>query len=320
MNNQIASNLWAYCSWNFGKGTHANPGINVFFWASYDFMYGSASDRNGKYYNGDTRYATLDTHTFIHEMGHIFGLEDYYDYNNLAKISGGFSMQDYNVGGHDPFSLITLGWANPIIPTESCEITIGDFQSTKDVILISPDTVSSSFDKYILLEYYTPTGLNEFDVQHKLNNAYPNGTKTKGIRAWLVDARLIEYKGDDLTKSFVNSITKDDYMYDYAFGNTTNSGEIVAHNGAACQKFYSLTYANYNQNQLLRNNYKETYVSTSYFSEDSLFLEGDVLTKSKLEGQFFDTETNNFYGNFDSFSIIVKEIGESTATIDFIKY
>ena len=105
-NNSTVSNLWAYCNWTRLDKNTLLPTVNVFLWASYVFMYGSnvASERTGQfgYYSGDTRYCNIDTHTYIHEMGHIFGLTDYYDYSQSYSPAGGFSMQDRNIGGHDP--------------------------------------------------------------------------------------------------------------------------------------------------------------------------------------------------------------------------
>ena len=117
-------NFWAYTGW-VGDASRRNvedPYPNVFHWASYDFMYGdNAYEHTGfGYGGGDTTYVEIDTHTFIHEVGHVFGLDDYYDYSGQYVPAGGYSMQDYNVGAHDPYSVMALGWADPFIPTSSC--------------------------------------------------------------------------------------------------------------------------------------------------------------------------------------------------------
>ena len=142
-------------------------------------MYSSdkASQRTGKssYGNGDTRYCNVDAHTFIHEMGHVLGLQDYYDYDGIGTAVGGFTMQDNNVGGHDPYSVIAYGWAQPYIPTNTVTLTINDFQSSHDVVLLANHTVNSPFDEYLLVELYTPTGLNKFDTDYRYKYYYPQG-------------------------------------------------------------------------------------------------------------------------------------------------
>ena len=51
--NNSYKNLWAYCSWLQGISSISSPKANAFFWASYDFMYGSstASSRAGTNFN-----------------------------------------------------------------------------------------------------------------------------------------------------------------------------------------------------------------------------------------------------------------------------
>ena len=59
----------------------------------------------------------------------------------------------------------------------------------------SPNSSNSPFDEYLLLEYYTPTGLNKFDCDYSYHYPYdyPQGPKASGIRVWHVDARLAKY-------------------------------------------------------------------------------------------------------------------------------
>ena len=97
LENDNYSNLWAYCYWvqEESEKNTTNPGSNAFFWASYDFMYSSdkSRTRTGKtnYGGGDTSHCNIDAHTYTHEMGHMFGLEDYYDYSGQFQPAGGFS-------------------------------------------------------------------------------------------------------------------------------------------------------------------------------------------------------------------------------------
>ncbi len=54
--------------------------------------------------------------TLIHEMGHAFGLPDYYDYQKGIGPDGGvggLDIMDANVGNHNAFSRWLLGWIDP---------------------------------------------------------------------------------------------------------------------------------------------------------------------------------------------------------------
>ena len=271
------NNMWAYCYWVQDTKTTANPIANVFFWASYDFMYDSNNclDRTGKSYsNGDCSHSTIDTHTFIHEMGHVFGLEDYYDYASVTNPAGGFSMQDWNVGGHDAYSLMAFGWADPYIPTTSCEITIQDFQSSRDVILLTPswNSYNSPFDEYLLLELYTPTGLNKFDSDYKYKDSYVRGPTVAGIRLWHVDARLVNGYGNFTVNANTSS------GVNHALNNTSD------YNERPCDAGYS--YQKYNILQLIRNSTSATYTTNKDIVGTDLFKQGSSFDMSTFSAQF----------------------------------
>ena len=207
------SNLWAYVYWmqDPSQQNVNYPGPNAYLWASYDFA--NVSSKNARGYP-----IKSDAHAYIHETGHLFGLDDYYDYtvtNN--KPGGGFSMQDNNVGGHDPFSILSLGWGEVIAPTETQTITLKPFQDSKQVILLSEEYKDSIFDEYLLLELYTPTGLNQLDTEYCYQGTYPQGPNAAGIRLWHVDARLA-YKyarGTDVPYSTSQITNKIDTQYYY---------------------------------------------------------------------------------------------------------
>ena len=189
-----AKNMWAYRSsvQNSSLCNVTKPGLNNYFWASCDFVW----------YNYGP-YHTLSTEVLIHETGHGFGIMDYYDYNYLYSPAGCFTMQDYNVCGHDPFSVMSIGWCDPYIPTETTRIQIGAFQKNHDLILLTPEwnSLNSAFDEYLLLELYTSTGLNEFHdengrwIARNMQDRHFVDSEV-GIRLWHVDARLT-YQYDD---------------------------------------------------------------------------------------------------------------------------
>ena len=307
LGNASYENLWAYCNWTQVESNQYAPTANVFFWASYDFMYGkNAIEKTGKssYSRGYTENGvTIDTHCFIHEMGHVLGLDDYYDYSGQYNPAGGFSMQDYNVGGHDPYSVMAYGWADPFIPDKSMTISIRDFQSSHDVILLANHEVSNSpFDEYLLLEYYTPTGLNEFDSKHIYRDSYPQGPSQSGIRLWHVDARLFSYK-------------------EYKFTNNPKLGDVyhaMANTYGRDGTPLGPQYYNYNLLQLIRNDKNETYKPRDNLKQSSLFMAGDKFDISTYKSQFVGGEKmNDGYALGWTFNVV--SINENNAVITLTK-
>ena len=286
-----APNLWAYCYWlqKTEYRSNFNPGPNTFFWASYCFLYGWNTVRQAtghQYYYGDTTHCAIDSHTFIHEMGHVFGLDDYYDYGpNKYSPAGSFSMQDHNVGGHDPFSLMAFGWADPYIPTDSCEIKLRPFATTNDVILLTPqwNEFDSPFDEYLLLELFAPIGTNEFDCLYGYGGDNPGPSMT-GVRVWHVDARLIHcetvsgnvpvFGNDFITDVEYKSI----YGVKTAFTNSVGNEAYGSPLGSAYDKYDLL--------HLIRNSRSARRLNKSGLSNNDLFRNGDTFTMEDFKAQF----------------------------------
>ena len=314
-------NLWAYCFWtqNSSAKNIANPGANAFFWASYDFMYGKnkASSRTGKTYNnGDTSHCNIDTHTYIHEMGHMFGLDDYYDYSYQYNPAGGFSMQDSNVGGHDPFSSFALGWGKAYVPTETMTIDLRPFSETGEMILLTPNynEYNSPFDEYLLLEYYTPTALNEFDTTYQYSGNYPQGSNDSGIRLWHVDARLFYESGN----SFEFTTNPNDPIHELgeAFTNTnyeSGNSEIEGYLSPLGDGYYD-----FNKLQLIRNNTTTNYKVKTDFNSNSLFKAGNSFNMNTYKRQFVNSGKLN--QNIDlGFTFTVDATSSEYATITITK-
>lgn len=343
MNLKTAGNMWAYCYWlaPSGGGTLSRPVPNVFFWASYDFMYDNSTARNragnATYYNGDCSHCNIDAHTYIHEMGHSFGLDDYYDYGDYGySPAAAFSMQDHNIGGHDPFSLMSYGWVDPIIPTESGEISISAFQTNHDVILLTPswNSYDSPFDEYLLLELYTPTGLNYLDSRYSYSGE-DRGPTSCGIRLWHVDARIAyatrfetvqdEYGNQwDSPVYTINQLTSDPNLegarkhQEVAFNNSYMSDDFPSKFGDS--------YETYNLLQMIRSSTSETVLTNSSLKSTNLFTSSKLnnsFSMSKYHNQFpRGTKLNNGLDLGWSFEIksITGDGDDVKATISLIKY
>ena len=319
LENDNASNMWAYCFWlQNNNANKANPQPNAFFWASYDFMYGENKSSISPYHAGDTDYCNLDTHTYIHEMGHMFGLEDYYDYSKQCIPAGGFSMQDYNIGSHDPYSVMALGWAKPFVPSGDCTIELHNFQDSHELIALGVNRIDSPFDEYLLLELYTPTGLNKFDTDHQYNGRYPKGPSFTGIRLWHVDARLLECElnsdGTARALNFTSSI-RSNYYYTQAMKNTyykeggTTNGYISP---------LGQEYADYNLLQLIRKSKAKNYKCNEVISSYDLFSQGDSFEISKYKDQFVNGAKTNAKYDFP-WSFTIKSLNSGSAKIKIEK-
>ena len=331
LNNDNYDNLWAYCYWvqDYSVQNPSNPGVNAFFWASYDFMYGEevASSRSGnRYHAGDTSHCTVDAHTYIHEMGHMFGLEDYYDYSNHSYVpGGGFSMQDFNVGGHDPFSSFALGWGKAYIPSDTATIDLHPFATSGEMILLSPNwnSYNSPFDEYILLEYYTDLGLNELDSTYgymsQYGKDYPMGTKDYGIRVWHVDARLLYTVTGEFSASMITTnprITSGRVVL--LASNTYNDGTEETSYYLSPLADQNSKYASFNILQQIRNDKKSTYKPKDLLSSSTLFKRGDTFQMSDFSKQFVNSSKLN--NNLDlGFKFTVNACNNDKASITVTK-
>lgn len=140
----------------------SNPyNVGAFSWASYDLL-------NDGLENG----ITLDAHTFIHETGHLFGLNDYYDYLAKSSPMSAFTMMDKNICDFDAYSKMILGWKKPYIVKESCTISSSILKSGHPLVVLSNDntiyqkdgiTYFNPFSEYILVEYFD---VEEFSLNH----------------------------------------------------------------------------------------------------------------------------------------------------------
>lgn len=312
-------NLWAYTYWiqNPAYKSTSSPGANAYFWASYDFMYNdkTAFARTGKsnYNNGGiNEHLLVDSHTYVHEMGHVFGLEDYYDYSGQYTPAGGFSMQDANVGGHDPFSCLALGWAEAYVPTENCEVELEPFQTSHKVILLSPsfNNYNSPFDEYLLLELYTPTGLNKFDTDYQYSQGSPRGVNATGIRLWHVDCRLFKYKSGTPSASTIYTypVTDCGFMMSNTYYSSGTKNSISP---------LGKSYADYNMLQLIRNSVTSGYKPNDYLKESYLFRDGSSFKMYNYKNQFVQSgKLNSGKALGWEFSVSIQGSGDSAvATI-----
>ncbi|MBR6627697.1 MAG: BspA family leucine-rich repeat surface protein, partial [Lachnospiraceae bacterium] len=140
-----------------------------------------------------------DSVTAIHETGHLLGLPDYYNASGLTSVNekGGIGisdMMDHNVGDHNIFSKMLLGWVEPQIVTETEEINLELLSSDKaKAVIIAKEDISSIFDEYFILELYDNSGNN---VHLPYRSVQSPQTDTPLIKIYHVDATLNEAGND----------------------------------------------------------------------------------------------------------------------------
>jgi M6 family metalloprotease-like protein len=233
---------WCFTSALGGTGSTANPQPNRFFWSLFSFI------QNG-YYTPD-----VDVHTLAHESGHMLGLNDYYSYDRTKASPneyplGGADMMDMNVGDHNAYSKYLLGWVTPKYIDGSASdfnITLTSFEESGDCLILK-DTKKdpwngTPYDEYLMLQYYTPTGLNAADSQgyaewttgdYANGKAGHGGTYEKaGLQVFHVDNRVVNFNGS-MYSSSTNSLINETWAYTDDISNEratmdTRTHEIVS--------------------------------------------------------------------------------------------
>lgn len=224
------SQFWAWVFYLDNTPNITKPNIGTYMWASYSFMEDGISSSD-----------QIDSHTYIHEFGHVLGIDDYYCYDtNGWDPVGELEMQSYNVGDQGAFSKLQCEWIMPYVidgTSQTTEITLKTSALYPNAILINDNWNGSSEDEYILIEYYTPKGNNTKDSQ----TAYDGRSKmytTNGLRIYHVDARLAKLnKSTEKFISYSSDIKDDGYIYfpgasnsvcySYLSGNNASNFKLV---------------------------------------------------------------------------------------------
>jgi M6 family metalloprotease-like protein len=302
--------FWAFVSYIGGLANVASPTMFHYGWSSYRFLYNDGVvlrsdngkflfDENSKprlepYRDADGRL-DVNAHVLIHEFGHLFGLEDYYSYDRSKGdwgALGALDMMDFNVGDHHPFSKSVLGWTYPTVITDTTTFTLSPFQEKGQFVLLTPTYQDTMLDEYLLIEFYTPTGLQAKDASEAYAGRYPRQFSIPGIKVTHVDARVGEYMLMDGRWQFTRYVTeapqRTGIRYDLAHSNTA-SRSLNPH--------FKLLH-------LLESSGQNTFINGGYATDATLFVEGD-----KLDNYTFNS------GQTLGFTFEVVAIFETEATI-----
>lgn len=300
MDNVDSDKYWAYTYWYYTDSDRSTSlddcAIGTFANMAAAFLY--EQDNNG-----------YDAHTLIHETGHMLGLDDYYSYDSIDYgYLGGLDMMDFNIGDHNAFSKYALNWVNPhLINSNSGRVTLKPFESSGDCLIIPSSYFNNSaFSEYLIIEYYTPTGLNKLDSSTNYGN-YPKFFSESGLLIYHVDARLYQYKYQS---------------GEYTLGNVLSSSytsipETSGYNYYSVASSNTQSYQN-NGNALvtLLGRDKVSYYNNTNASNKSLFKQGDKITSSSFNKNAFSKFNT---GSSMNYTLNVESITNENAIITFSK-
>ncbi len=186
----LHSNAGAYHTRRYPTETAKELTLGSFGNLSWDFLF-----------TGKDRSAIQNANTLIHEFSHCLGVEDYYDstYSGIDAL-GSYDMQCHNLGDWNPYSKLAAGWVASTRPTaddftqgDSATITLTSFAKTGACLLLPAESGAgeSPFGEYILVDFFTPHGVNEQDA------AVFGLEDTCGVRIYHVNARYSGYSVDN---------------------------------------------------------------------------------------------------------------------------
>ncbi|MBE6933462.1 MAG: hypothetical protein E7462_00175 [Ruminococcaceae bacterium] len=182
---------WAFVSWEYEETTYDGLKAYNYAFAGTDFMH----EDTDMY---PTEDILVDSHTYVHETAHLMGVDDYYDYDSKHGPQGGTysaDMMDSTLGDHGVITKLLLGWVSPTVVTGTGtgNYSLSSFTTTGDFLLVSDHEITSIYDEYFLIEFYTNDGLNANDSPI-LDDKYE---VAEGIRIMHVDARICyNFKGE----------------------------------------------------------------------------------------------------------------------------
>lgn len=160
--------------------------------------------------DGETNQVnTIDTEghrTLIHEMGHMLGLDDYYNSDNADNGICTQDMMCYNEGEHNGFSKWLLGWIDEEQILWLTKDSVGEDGIKIQLTALSTEEPAAD-DKLIAViaptKSETANGLySEYFVVEYDENGVGNYNGTTGFRVFHVDAHL-----DEAEYGFLNSNT-----------------------------------------------------------------------------------------------------------------
>jgi M6 family metalloprotease-like protein len=312
---------WNYTSYSTSTSSASGEKVGLYFWS-----------RIGQLQNGFYS-PNIDAHTLIHETGHMLGLDDYYSYDDNEGPAGLCDMMDMNIGDHDAYSKMLLGWVKPKVvdgTSSNFAITLSSFTESGDCILLRNTTSDpwngTPYDEYLLLQYYTPTGLNASDASgYKEWKSYGTGSlyKKAGLQVFHVDARLVTgstwntvaYTDSVKTGSNTFIAASNTGSYSINVSSSKSSGKEVTNSSyrllKAIPALGSNIYSGSNYEDKL--GYQNTLFGTSSYSESYA-----TYTNSRVSA-LYPNKTKFNDGSTLNYAFEVTAQSDSSITVSFAK-
>jgi M6 family metalloprotease-like protein len=322
-----SSFLWAYTTWTYENQTYDNVSTSCYSWASYQFLMQQDYRTMSK-----PSYTTAgDAHTYIHETGHMMGLDDYYSYdygksnNSGSKDTpvGGIDMMDYNIGDHTAYSKYVLGWIKPDVITKeylesnNYNLTLSSLTEKGKAFLLpiykdgTMDYNGTPFDEYLLIEYYTPTNLNETDTKGYGSSKVAT-YKSSGVLVYHIDARIGKIVATSNSETTWDGNSYDSlpkYGSDIRWGRTYTYTYIFNNTKSYCQcQSLDDSNNNYYRGRLISLLPKSAKKIQGTSDASSLYRTGSSFDSSNYSSFMFDDGSKPLYG----FSV------KSTSTTDCV--
>ncbi len=307
--------LWPHMSYtDYDPGTKSLPSV-------------------GTYSVSNLGHLESDGITTIHEQGHIYGLDDYYNYESQTSENytyyqdfiGGVDMQDDNTMDWNAFSKFTAGWIEPYVldgTKKTTTVTLRPSATSGDALLLASDWNGSAYDEYILIELFTDAGNNSYfwddvDSDYPLNDG--------GIKVYHVDARLWGYNNSKTIET--DGALIDDprnSKYEYALLAASNSTGTDYGTPISSFSNYQLLHLIQRGGSNTFGKYGKKYRHTLNYTD--LFQTGDTFSIGSHSGykdygsNFFYNKTKMNDGSTFNYGIKFVNVSSSGATLEITDF
>lgn len=204
---------------------------------------------------------------------------------------------DGNVGNHNPYSKMLLGWIKPYVVLGDCSIEIPSSQVENILFLLPYDgktygkdeegrIVLNPFDEYLVLDYYSPENLYK-DVYGRNGSSYVYPS-AKGGRLYHIDARALIYSNGQYTLPSDPDSILDSHELFYRCISNSQAGERAESNYSKQIKDY------FDEVRLISKDNRLVDGSLNKPSNDSFFQAGDSFSLKDYGNQF------HYGGKFDN--------------------